>query len=82
MNVVLFWLVPIFYDFSVIPPQYTEIYSYNPVAALVMASRSILIYHVPPASSLLIKLALSSTVMLCLGALVFRRLRGGFYNYL
>lgn len=81
-NVVLFWLVPIFYDFSSIPPQYTEVYSYNPVAAVVMASRAILIYHVAPASSLLIKLALSSSVMLAFGLLVFRRLRSGFYNYL
>jgi lipopolysaccharide transport system permease protein len=79
---VLFWLVPIFYDFSRIPPQFTELYQYNPVAALVMASRSILLYHTAPASSLLIKLTVSSSLVLFLGLFVFRRLRGGFYNYL
>lgn len=82
VNVVLFWLVPIFYDFSRIPAQYTDLYLYNPVAALVMASRSILIHHSAPASSLLIKLTLSSSIVLFVGLLVFRRLRAGFYNYL
>ncbi|HLG95887.1 MAG TPA: ABC transporter permease [Bryobacteraceae bacterium] len=81
-NLVLFWLVPIFYDFSNIPAQYAEIVHYNPVAALVMASRTILLYDAAPAASLLLRLALSSSLMFCMGLLVFRRLRRGFYNYL
>ena len=80
--VILFWLVPIFYNFSDIPAQYTELYSYNPVAALVMASRDILIYDSAPAMSLMRNLLLSSSVMLLIGTLTFRRLRVGFYNYL
>ena len=81
-NLVLFWLVPIFYDFSAIPLRYGEMYSYNPVAAMVMASRNILISHTMPAWSLLRNLAFGSSVMLAVGILVFRRLRAGFYNYL
>ena len=80
--IVLFWLVPIFYDFSDIPERYADLYSYNPVAAIVMASRRILIYNASPAMSLICNLVLSSSVMLAIGALAFRRLRGGFYNYL
>jgi ABC-type polysaccharide/polyol phosphate export permease len=82
INLVLFWLVPIFYDFSIIPPAYTEIYQFNPVAALVLASRNILIDGISPASSLLIKLSISSTMMLALGFLVFGKMKRAFYDYL
>ena len=81
-NVVLFWLVPIVYDFSWIPKQYHAMYAYNPVAAMVMALRNILIDHTAPAGTLLVKAALSSALMLVLGMAVFRRLRPKFYNYL
>jgi ABC-type polysaccharide/polyol phosphate export permease len=81
-NLILFWLVPIFYPFNVIPPQYSEIYQLNPVAAVVLASRNILLEGVAPPSSLIIKLVLSSTLMFALGLMVFRRLRARFYNYL
>jgi ABC-type polysaccharide/polyol phosphate export permease len=81
-NLILFWLVPIFYSFSVIPPQYREIYQYNPVAAMVLASRNILLEGIAPPASLLIKLACSSTLVLVAGLLLFRRLQPKFYNYL
>jgi ABC-type polysaccharide/polyol phosphate export permease len=81
-NVVLFWLVPIFYDFSRVPNRYREIYQYNPVAAVVLASRTVLLENAAPTAVLLAKLAASSLIMLVLGLFIFRRLRGGFYNYL
>lgn len=81
-NLVLFWLVPVFYPFSKIPQQFREIYQLNPIAALVLASRNVLLEGIAPPSSLLIKLAISSTCMLIVGALVFRRIEGRFYNYL
>jgi ABC-type polysaccharide/polyol phosphate export permease len=82
INVVLFWLVPIFYSPAIIPKQYKEIYQLNPVAALVWALRYILLDAVAPPASLLIKLTLSSLAILGLGALVFRRLKPAFYDYL
>ncbi|MGA2117564.1 MAG: ABC transporter permease [Bryobacteraceae bacterium] len=81
-NVVLFWLVPIVYDFRWIPTQYRVIYAYNPVAAMVMALRNILLDQTAPAGSLLAKAAISSVAMFLLGLAVFRRLRPRFYNFL
>jgi lipopolysaccharide transport system permease protein len=81
-NLVLFWLVPIFYPFSMIPAIYRNIYEFNPVAALVMAMRNILLDGISPAGSLLVKLALSSIVMLMIGWTVFRALKPSFYDHL
>jgi ABC-type polysaccharide/polyol phosphate export permease len=81
-NTVLFWLVPIFYTFAIIPPEYKEIYQFNPVAALILALRNILLEATPPPESLLIKLAVSSFAVLGMGFLMFRILKQRFYDYL
>lgn len=81
-NTLLFWLVPIFYPFSIIPPAYREIYQFNPVAALVLACRNILLDATAPPASLLLKLAFSSVFMLVAGLVVFRMLKHRFYDYL
>jgi ABC-type polysaccharide/polyol phosphate export permease len=81
-NTVLFWLVPVFYSFSIIPPVYRNIYQFNPVAALVMALRDIMLLAKAPAPSLLIKLSSVSILMLATGLLVFRQLKQRFYDHL
>jgi ABC-type polysaccharide/polyol phosphate export permease len=82
INTVLFWLVPIFYPFSIIPLRYQELYQYNPVAALVLALRNILLEGKAPPNSLLIKLSISSFVMLAFGSMVFRLMKRNFYDHL
>jgi ABC-type polysaccharide/polyol phosphate export permease len=81
-NLVLFWLVPIFYRFDNIPARFHQFYQLNPVAALVLASRNILLDGKAPPESLLIKLAVSSVAMFFAGLGVFRLLRKRFYDYL
>ncbi|MDQ6677176.1 MAG: ABC transporter permease [Acidobacteriota bacterium] len=80
-NAVLFWLVPIFYDFDSIPKQYREIVLYNPIAAIVLATRRILLHGQPP-GALMWKLTLVSFSTLIIGFFVFRTLRTRFYDYL
>jgi lipopolysaccharide transport system permease protein len=79
-NAVLFWLVPIVYPFP--RPEYRAMFELNPVAALVMALRNILIEGKPPAASLLTNLSVGSIAVLALGWVLFRKMETGFYDYL
>jgi ABC-type polysaccharide/polyol phosphate export permease len=81
-NTVLFWLVPVFYSFSFVPAAYSEIYKLNPLAALILALRTIVLDGAPPHWELLVKLSLSSSFMFVLGWLIFRKLKRRFYDYL
>jgi lipopolysaccharide transport system permease protein len=81
-NTVLFWLVPIFYSFAMIPGQYKNVYEFNPVAALVMLQRNILLEGHAPASSTLLNLTTVAAVTLGMGIFIFGRLQKRFYEYL
>ena len=83
INTVLFWLVPIFYPLSKIPTQYQDLYQWlNPIAALVVALRSVLMDGVAPHSLIIWKLLGGSLFTLGVGWLVFWKLEEGFYDYL
>jgi lipopolysaccharide transport system permease protein len=82
VNTILFWLVPIFYSFEIIPAKYSEIYQLNPIAALVLCLRHVLLNAIPPPTPTLFKLSTVSFATLGLGLLVFRRYKGAFYDHL
>jgi lipopolysaccharide transport system permease protein len=81
-NLVLFWLVPIFYSFEIIPAKYLSVYRFNPVAALVMAMRNILLEGVAPARSLILNLLIVACVTLGCGLIIFRRLKPRFFEHI
>lgn len=81
-NTVLFWMVPIFYSFATIPARYRNVYAFNPVAALVLASRDILFEARMPPASIFGKFTLVSIFTFTVGLVIFRRLRVHFYDHL
>jgi ABC-type polysaccharide/polyol phosphate export permease len=82
INTVLFWLVPIFYSFASIPPQYQNVYQYNPLAALTLALRNILLDGRSPSAALTAKLTAVSLGTFLLGWLLFRKMKARFYDHL
>jgi len=82
INTVMFWAVPVVYSFSVIPPVYAEVYKLNPLAALILAMRDILLEGHAPRWELLVKLTLVAVLTFTLGLALFQRLKRRFYDYL
>ncbi len=81
-NVVLFWLVPIFYSWEIIPKKYIAVYRFNPVAALALAMRNILIDRQSPPATLIVNMVIAAAVALSVGLIVFGKLKRGFYEYI
>jgi ABC-type polysaccharide/polyol phosphate export permease len=81
-NTILFYLVPIFYSFTIIPAKYVGVYLWNPLAALVMSLRRVLIDATPPLSHTLFNLTIASFGTLLIGLLLFRLMKSRFYEYL
>jgi len=81
-NTVMFWLVPIFYSFAMIPERYRALYQYNPVAAVVLATRTVILQCSSPPMSLLWKLTAVSLGTLALGWWLFGRLKPRFAEFL
>lgn len=82
INTVMFWMVPIVYSFSIIPAIYAVFYEINPLAALILAMRDIMIEGRPPRWELLFKLTLVAVGMFSFGFVFFQRLKRRFYDYL
>ena len=82
INTMMFWMVPIVYSFSIIPPIYAVFYEINPLAALILAMRDIMLEARPPHWELLVKLTLVAVGMFAFGFIFFQRLKRRFYDEL
>jgi lipopolysaccharide transport system permease protein len=81
-NTILFYLVPTFYSFSIIPARYAGVYQFNPVAAMVLATRNILLDGKAPTHTLVSNLILAASVTTALGLLIFSQLKSRFYEHI
>lgn len=82
LALILFWIVPIIYTFDMVPPDLRDLYQYNPIAALVLATHNVILRDQAPTATLLTKLAGVSIASLILGVLIFRRAEPHFYERL
>jgi ABC-type polysaccharide/polyol phosphate export permease len=90
-NLVLFWLVPIFYSFDHVPARFVWLFELNPIAAVVLITRRVLLDGHSPGVTLslryselgtLWKLAMVSFTMLAIGLWIFRRIQKNFSDSL
>jgi lipopolysaccharide transport system permease protein len=73
-NVVMFWLVPIFYSLEMVPQNLRLFYLLDPIAAVVVAGRDVLLHAKPPSGNLLMALAFVSVACFVVGLAIFNRL--------
>ena len=81
LNMILFWLIPVVYDQSWMPPEYFWIYWYNPVAAVVFTFRSILLEQRLELETVA-KMSAVSLSVLTVGIVSFRALKKRFADYM
>ncbi len=86
-TLVMFWLVPIFYSFQKIEemaqgaPFLRAIVGYNPMAAVILTIRRVLLYGEPPGWGTLAKFAGVSVATLVIGFVYFRRVEHDFADF-
>jgi lipopolysaccharide transport system permease protein len=82
VNTVLFWLVPIFYGLETIPAKFADVYQYNPIAALVVCLRDILLKAEAPPAATLEKLTAVSFLTFLVGLAIFQKGKRAFYDHI
>jgi lipopolysaccharide transport system permease protein len=73
-----FFLVPIFYQITSLPPQYQTLYLLNPVSAIMVMYHDIILYASFPSFSLLGYSTFMGFLILAAGTYIFRRLEPRF----
>ena len=73
-----FFLSPIVYPLSTVPPEYLRYYMLNPVTVMIQMYRDVLLYHNAPTLADLSFTLLTAATIILLGSLVFKRLERRF----
>ena len=81
INMVLFWIIPIFYGFDQVDDSIAWLYEINPVAAVILITRRVLLYQIDPGMALA-KMAAVTIFTLWVGYVVFVRMEKDFSDYL
>jgi lipopolysaccharide transport system permease protein len=81
-NTVLFWVVPIVYTLSNPPWIYEKVDNLNPLSALILVMRKIMMHGQPPDLMTLAKLTGVALFMFAIGLGVFQKLKRRFYDHL
>jgi lipopolysaccharide transport system permease protein len=68
-----FFLSPICYPITIVPPQFLPYYVLNPVTILIETYRNFLIYGIPPGLRSMVYLVISAVLMILIGKFVFNR---------
>ncbi len=81
-TLVMFWMVPVFYSFDLIPDRFKIIFLLNPIAAVAVTARQTLMEARSPALLVLLPLIAVSVITLWAGLALFKRLERDFADYL
>jgi ABC-type polysaccharide/polyol phosphate export permease len=81
-NLVLFWLVPVFWSSDKLPDRYRLMLDLNPIATLVVSLRHILMQGNAPAAATLLKLTSVSLTFFVIGLFAFRQMKSRFYEHI
>jgi ABC-type polysaccharide/polyol phosphate export permease len=78
----MFWMVPVFYNLEMIPHRYRALYMMNPIAAVAIIDRQIMLAATAPSMTIMLQLCGVSLAVLALGFAVFGRLEHDLADYL
>jgi lipopolysaccharide transport system permease protein len=81
-GMVMFWLVPVFYSLEMVPHRYHLLFIVNPIAAVALADRAVLLHGQAPAVPLMVTLSAISLGVFLLGLRAFSRLERNLADYL
>jgi lipopolysaccharide transport system permease protein len=79
---VMFWLTPVFYPVELIPVRFRTVYELNPIAAVIVCLRQVLLAAKIPSLQTLGLGGLVASALFLSGLFVFGRMKGNFGDYL